>query len=121
MLETALTQPATYLVLVVLLGAALYYAYRTVRPLRRRDPDHGQTAWLVVVGVAGTGLAYTLIVIVGAGLLAGLEHLALLVLCFIVAGIPMTVEYIDDYTTRRQQGKQNDVLAEINHMLQGED
>lgn len=121
MLEKALTQPSTYLILAILCGIALYYAFRTVRPLRQRDREHGQTAWLVVVGVAVTGLAYTAILVISSGLLAALEHLALLVICFVVSGIPMIIEYIDDYTTRHQQQARRQSIANISHLIREDD
>ena len=45
----------------------------------------GQTIWHVAAGVAG--------VVIIAGIRTGFESTAFLLVCFVVAGIPMAVEY----------------------------
>lgn len=47
---------------------------------------HGQTLWMVVVGVAGTVLI--------ASPLVGWQAVGILAACFLASGIPMAVEYI---------------------------
>lgn len=76
-----------------LLVFALAYAFLVVRPLRRRDPDHHHTAWLVAVGDAAIVVAYTLLTDLTAG--------ALLLALMVVAGIPMIWEYIDDVSREK--------------------
>lgn len=77
----------TAVILLVLLLFGIAYAL-IVRRLRRRSPDHGHTAWLVVVGDAAIVLAF--------GLLAGVDSAILLIACMTAAGLPMVVEYLDD-------------------------
>lgn len=85
-----MADPETIVIVALsLVLAASGYAY-LVRKLRRRNPDHGQTAWLVVVGVA--------MVVVGYAFVAGIEHAAIVAGLFAAAGIPMIVEYVDDHT-----------------------
>jgi len=61
--------------------------------LKTRDPDHGITPWLVVVGVTLVGLTYAATVHAWQGLNAALLHLGTLALLFIVASIPMILGY----------------------------
>lgn len=75
-------------VVVGLLVFAVWYAFGIVRPLRRRDPQHHHTAWLVAVGDAAIVVAFTLLT----DLVLGAILLALMV----VAGTPMIVEYVED-------------------------
>lgn len=86
----------------VLLGLMLFgvlYA-AAVRSLRNRKREHGQTAWLVVVGNSA--------VIVAFGLLAGIAAAVLLTACMAAAGVPMILEYVDDYL--RSQEKEKNTL-----------
>lgn len=76
------------------------YGYGIVRTLRRRSnpgDDHGQTAWLVVIGVAVVGIAFALVTTI--------DQAVTLFLLFAAAGIPMVVEYTDSHTDliRRQR------------------
>lgn len=80
----------TAIVALALFIVASFYA-AGIRKLRHRDRDHGQTAWLVVAGVA--------MVISGYAIVAGIEQAAVLLMLFIAAGIPMIVEYVDDHTS----------------------
>ncbi len=81
-------------VLVALLFVGVGYAF-LVRRLRRRHADHGQTAWLVVVG--------DLIVAVGFAVIAGVNSAIVLLLCMAAAGIPMIVEYVDDHLRNQER------------------
>ncbi len=101
-ITTALTNPTTYLILALLCLTCIAYAFAYVRPTRRRDPDHGQTALFVIIGNTIVGLAYTIGLAATFGLQIALSAGALLLIYFAVAGLPMVVEYIDDHTTRRQ-------------------
>ena len=83
--------------LLLLFIVGVGYAW-LVRRLRHRSPQHGYTAWLVVVG--------DLIVVAGYAVLAGIDAAVLLVLCLAAAGIPMIVEYIDDHLrTEEKKGR----------------
>lgn len=64
-----------------------------VRNMAKRRVE-GQTAWLVVVGVAVTGGA--------SALLIGIENALLLASCFVASGIPMVVEYVSRVEAERQ-------------------
>lgn len=75
-------------VLVALLILGIGYAW-LVRRLRRRNPSHGYTAFLVVAG--------DLLVATGFAFVAGAQMAVLLVLCMGAAGVPMIVEYVDDH------------------------
>lgn len=88
----------TVLLVLFIIGAG--YAW-LVRRLRHRSPQHGYTAWLVVVG--------DLIVVAGYAVLAGIEAAVLLVLCLAAAGIPMIVEYIDDHLRTEEGQKRLDI------------
>lgn len=66
-----------------------------VRHVRKRDPNHGQTAWFVVVGVGVVVAAY--------GLLAGIDAALTLLGLFAAAGVPMVVEYVDSHTGMLQR------------------
>lgn len=68
-----------------------------VRTLRRRNPQHGYTPWLVVIGVGAVVAVYTL--------LAGLEAGVALFLLFAAAGLPMVAEFMDDHTAGRIGGR----------------
>ena len=82
------------IVLLTLVLAGIGYAW-LVRKLRRRNPHHGYTAWLVVVG--------NVIIVAGFAVLVGINLAVLLVLCMAAAGIPMVVEYIDDHLRSEEQ------------------
>lgn len=116
MLTDALTNSAAWLVLVILSGACVFYAWRIVRPMRHDDPEHGQTAWLVVVGVALTGLAYAVILAIAEGILVALEHAALLLLAFVFAGVPMIVEYVQDHLDHKQRQRARAVISRIGQL-----
>lgn len=103
--ELTMIQPANQpsidlvavIVLLLLFIVGVGYAW-LVRRLRHRSPQHGYTAWLVVVG--------DLIVVAGYAVLAGIDAAVLLVLCLAAAGIPMIVEYIDDHLrTEEKKGR----------------
>jgi uncharacterized membrane protein HdeD (DUF308 family) len=97
-LSTAYSQSGVSLyamvVVACLLAFAIGYAV-LVRNLRRRQPHHTHTAWLVVVGNAAIVVAFTL--------LTSLVHGALLLGLMAIAGIPMIVEYVDDTASHQTQ------------------
>ena len=64
-----------------------------VRFMARRGAE-GQTAWLVVVGVAVTGSA--------AGFVISVENSLLLAACFVASGLPMVVEYVSRVEAERR-------------------
>lgn len=97
-ITTALTNPITYLWLIILAISTTIYAYGFVRRLRRRRANHGQTAFLVIVGNSIVAGFYFIILATAIGYTAALPNLAVLLICNIVAGLPMIVEYIDDHT-----------------------
>lgn len=117
---TAWTNPLTYLILLALAVAAAAYAWGYVRPLRRRDSQHGQTALLVVMGDALVGLAAVLIVAAN-GPVDALALAAILTACLIAGGLPMIVEYVDDHTSQRQTQRQRSDAAALNRLLAEED
>ena len=62
-----------------------------VRRLRQRTHGHhGQTAWLVVVGVGVVVTVY--------GLLTDIQSAGLLLALFTAAGLPMVAEYVDSHS-----------------------
>jgi hypothetical protein len=75
-----------------------------VRTVRRRNPNHGFTAFWVVGG--------NLVIVVAFGLLAGVQAAALLFFCMAAAGLPMLVEYIDHWLTATATGA-NDAKLEL--------
>lgn len=97
-MDTMFTNPITYLILCILGFAAWIYAYKVVRPLRRRNRDHGQTALLVVIGSAGVGIAFTVGLAVSLGIMQAIVIGAWLIVCNIVAGAFVVWEYTDDHT-----------------------
>lgn len=97
-------QPATNIVVLALALFGVAYA-ALVRRIRQRDPEHGYTAWLVVVGNAAIVIAYTLLV--------GLELGALLFTCMAAAGAPMVVEFGDWYLSRAERSRQQQDLADL--------
>lgn len=117
----ALTQPSTWLILLALGLAAAFYAYRIVRPLRKRDRNHGQTCWLVVGGVAGTIAAYGGLLATITDLSIAVEHTTLLLILFTVSGLPMIFEYVDDHSRRSQEDDQRHILSQINDILTSDD
>jgi hypothetical protein len=92
--------PFVVIVLLLLLLAGAGYAW-LVRCLRRRNRQHGYTAWLVVVG--------DLIVTAGFALVAGIDAAVLLVLCLTAAGVPMIIEYIDDHLREQESERRLDI------------
>jgi hypothetical protein len=64
-----------------------------VRFMARRGAD-GQTAWMVVGGVAVT--------LCGAIFVIGLENTLLTVACFAASGLPMVVEYVWRFEAARR-------------------
>lgn len=121
MLNDAVNNPTIWLILVLLAVACIYYAWKIVRPLRYRNPAHGQTAWLVVIGVAVTVVAYTLIVTAVSNITTSLEHTALLLTTFAVSGLPMIVEYIDDHLRRNEEERSRNIMQEISQLLSDEE
>ncbi len=85
---------ATIAILVGLFIAGILYAV-FVRRLRRREPNHGYTAFLVVGG--------DLLVVAGFYFLAGAHAAFVLLLCMASAGIPMVIEYVDDHLNHRRE------------------
>lgn len=83
-------QPHIYAVLAGLFVFGVVYA-AIVRYVRSKRPDHGYTAFWVVGG--------DLAIVIGFGLIAGLEAAALLFFCMAAAGLPMIVEYINHWLT----------------------
>ena len=81
--SSSLIHVLTGLLLVGIAYAAL------VRYLRRRNPNHGYTAFLVVGG--------NLIVAGGFALVTGLQAAVLLILCMGAAGTPMIIESMDNH------------------------
>ena len=45
------TNPTTWLILTLLCALCAAYAFAYIRPTRRADPDHGQTALFVLRGI----------------------------------------------------------------------
>jgi hypothetical protein len=107
------TNPSTYLILIVLgVGCALY-AYGYVRTTRRRNPNHGQTALFVAIGSAAVGIAYTIALAATYGIAAAIAPAFLLLLCYIAAGLPMIVEYIDDHTGEAAERNRSTALQDL--------
>jgi len=77
-----------------------------VRHLRRRDANHGQTAWFVALGVAVVGIGYAVV--------AGIEQAAIMMLLFAAAGIPMIAEYIDAHTDWLARRRQAEHIRDVN-------
>ena len=77
----------------LLLVFGLAYA-ALVRHLRRRDPDHGYTPWLVVVGDAAIVVGFTTVTNLALG--------ALLLTLMASAGMPMIWEYIDSRAIEKE-------------------
>jgi peptidoglycan/LPS O-acetylase OafA/YrhL len=86
--QLSINTNATLIVLVALFVAGIAYAL-IVRRLRRRNRNHGYTAFLVVGG--------DLLIAIGFGFLAGAHAAGVLLACMAAAGIPMIVEYVDDH------------------------
>jgi hypothetical protein len=87
------------LLLLVLFG--IIYA-AIIRRMRRRNPDHGQTAWLVVVGNATITAAFTALYGINAG--------AVLLACMAAAGLPMIIEYVDDHLDSAERRRIAEIL-----------
>lgn len=113
-----LTNPTTYIILIILAVACALYAWRYVRATRRRNRNHGQTALFVVIGSAAVGIAYTIALAATYGIAAAITPAVLLLLCYIAAGIPMIIEYIDDHigdaAERHSSASLRDLLKDIN-------
>lgn len=118
MITQTLSNPTAWLILILLAATTSAYAWRIVRPLRRRNPDHGQTAWLVVVGTAATGIAYAILLALSIGAEAAAGHIILLMITNIASGLPMIIEYIDDHTDRSQNSADRSLLNEIRQILE---
>jgi hypothetical protein len=67
----------------LLLLCGILYDHFVVGPIERTSPPLGVTAWEVVGGVLFTAVVF--------GMIAGWEHMLLLLLCFSASGIPMIV------------------------------
>lgn len=89
---TIITQSMIIALLCLLIFGVLYAA--VVRALRRRNPHHGYTPWLVVVGDG--------VVVAAFAALYGLEAGVALFLMFAAAGTPMIVEFVDDHTAGKK-------------------
>lgn len=89
---SAVIWPTFGLVLAALFLFGCFYA-ALVRFMAQRGAD-GQTAWMVVGGVAITLCGGTVV----GGLEAGLVFLA----CFAASGLPMVVEYVWRYESARR-------------------
>lgn len=72
------------------------YYNRLVEELESNGHDRGFMSLLVVVGVAVTGIGYSIVV-------NSIEHLLVLVGCFVASGIPMIVGSIKRYNRCRAQ------------------
>lgn len=116
-IATVLTNPITYLILLGLAVACTAYAWLYVRRTRRKSPHHGQTALFVVIGSAIVGIAYTIGLAASYGIPAAIAPAIFLLLCYIAAGIPMIVEYIDDHTD--SAGRQQ-TIDNINRIMEEE-
>lgn len=81
-------------VLLGLLFAGFAYAW-LVRYLRRRNPNHGYTAFLVVGG--------NLIVAIGFALVSGIGAAVVLLACMGAAGVPMIVESMDNHLRNEEK------------------
>lgn len=66
---------------------------------------HGQTLWMVVVGVAGT--------VSVAGPVIGWETVGKLAICFGVTGIPMAIEYLTRIS-EEQEAARNTLEGTLN-------
>ena len=75
----------------LVLFGCLYAAL--VRFMAHRGAD-GQTAWMVVGGVA--------ITLCGATVVVGLECALIMLACFAASGLPMVVEYVWRYESARR-------------------
>lgn len=109
--------PTTYLILLALAVTCTAYAYAVVRPLRRKDREHGQTALLVVIGDGCVALAAVLIVAVN-GPVDATGLLAVLIACLVAGGLPMIAEYISDHTSQRQAQRHSQSLADVARLLE---
>lgn len=87
--------------------------YAILVRMMSRAGVRGQTAWLVVVGVAFT-------VSIAASLI-GILHVVMLALCFTASGIPMIVEYVD--RVHKEEKADQEIAAKVldNVMQQTED
>lgn len=83
-----MNQSTIIAMLAMLLFGVVYAA--TVRHVRNRHPDHGQTAWFVVVGVGAVIIAF--------GIVVGSDLAIVLLALFACAGGPMIIEYVDSHT-----------------------
>lgn len=77
--------PLSIIALAVLALFGVIYAL-TVRYIRRRNPDHGYTAFLVMIGNGAIVVAFAAV--------QGAEAGIFLLYCMVAAGVPMVVEYI---------------------------
>lgn len=79
-------------VLAVLFLFGCFYAV-LVRFMAKRGAD-GQTAWMVVGGVAAT--------LFGGVFVVGLWNALLMLACFAASGLPMVIEYVWRYESARR-------------------
>lgn len=117
MITATAAHPATWVILAILDLACWFYGFRIVRAMRRAQPDHGQTAWLVAVGVSLVIVAGAAIVAVTAGIATAIDWTAFVLLLFVAAGLPMIIEYVGDHIHRQRSARQT--WAEIQAILIG--
>lgn len=112
-ITTILTNPITWLVLALLHAACWAYAYGIVRRMRRSDPNHGQTAWLVVIGNSAIGATLFAIAWITIGLTNAIGLLILLLLANLAAGVPMIVEYVGDHINHSRQNSDRNIAMDV--------
>jgi hypothetical protein len=108
-----LTNPITWLMLALLHLACWIYAFGIVRRMRKDDPEHGQTAWLVVIGNSAVGLTLAAITWITSSLNNAISLLLLLLLANLFAGLPMIAEYISSHTSRHNQTNDRTIAQRI--------
>lgn len=108
-----LNNPITWLMLALLHAACWAYAYGIVRRLRNNNPNHGQTAFLVIVGNSAVGLTLAAITWITSSLNNAISLLLLLLLANLFAGIPMIVEYIGSHTNQHTRTNDRTIAERI--------
>lgn len=96
--------PLSILILAALVLFGVIYA-AAVRYIRRRHPDHGYTAFLVMIGNG--------VIVAAFAIVQGADAAIYLLYCMVAAGAPMIVEYTAHILERSESRHMAEVVRDF--------
>jgi uncharacterized membrane-anchored protein len=114
-ISTILASPLTWLLYVLL--AVTCTAYAAIVRWLRHSGEASQTPWLVAIGNSLLLLCVISVIGFSVGVETGITVAVVVFLANVFGGVPMIVEYVTDYTARRQRERRNQEIADMHKRM----